>query len=91
MQWNINGCRGKLHKLQELLQEVAPKIIVLQETKILDNKQFQLKNFNMYGRGRTNHGGGLCTAIHESLPSQAVVFDSPLEILVSKVILKKIT
>ena len=35
MQWNLNGWRGKREKLQELIEEIGPKIIVLQEIKMM--------------------------------------------------------
>ena len=88
LQWNINGCRGKLPKLEELIKDVKPKILVLQETKIADDKPLNIKNYKLYRKGRTNHGGGICTAIHESLPSQVIPYNSELEILVCKVMLK---
>lgn len=90
LQWNINGVRNKLPKLQALIGEIGAKIIVLQETKVLDNFPIFLKNFHIYRRGRTNHGGGLCTAVHRSLPSQAVTYNTNFEILVTKVMFKDV-
>ena len=88
MQWNINGIRGKKEKLQELIEELGPKIIVLQEIKIIDEQPININNYEIFRKGRTNHGGGLCTAVHKSIPSQKIVFDSHLEILVCKVFFK---
>ena len=88
LQWNINGCRGKMPKLEELIKDIKPKILVLQETKIMDNKPLYIKDYKLYRKGRTNHGGGICTAVHVSLPSQLVLYNSNLEILVCKVMFK---
>ncbi len=34
--WNINSIRARLHLLQQITNEIAPDIICLQETKVLD-------------------------------------------------------
>ena len=90
MQWNINGLRGKKEKFQELIEEIGPKIIVLQEIKLTDEHPLKINNYEIYRKGRTNHGGGLCTAVHKSLPSHKINFDTQLEILVCKVCFKNI-
>ena len=91
LQWNINGYRSKYLKLQGLIEEHNPKIIALQETKMEGKVPLRIKNYNVYRKDRTNHGGGLCIAVHKSIPSHEVTITTNLEILACKVIFNNIS
>ena len=89
MQWNINGVRSKQVGLQTFLQELNPKVIALQETKMEKNVPMKIKHFkNIYRNYRTNRGGGVCIAVHDSIPSYEIKIDTNLEIVVCRIVFK---
>ena len=89
LQWNINGYRAKNLALLNILQEYSPKVIALQETKVDSDVYMKIKGFdNIYRKDRDNHGGGVCIAIHNSIPSQAIKVNTNLEIVACRVMFK---
>ena len=85
LQWNINGLEPKLSRLQNLLREIDLKIIALQEIKINENKSEKIKNYfrgyNVYKKCRQGPGGGVCLAIHSSIPSVEIPLNTNLEVI----------
>ena len=91
LQWNCNGIRSKKSYLEELTLKYNLKILALQETKIEKNIPLTLKHFkNIYRRDRTNNGGGVCIAVHDSIPSYEIKFKTDLEIIACRVIFRNL-
>ena len=88
MQWNINGFRSKYLELCNLITEYNPKVIALQETKVEVDVPIKIKNYNVYRKDRTRHGGGVCIAVHNSIPSHQLEINTDLEIICCKIMLK---
>ena len=55
------------------------------------NIPLRIKNYNIYRKDRTVHGGGLCIAVHKSIPSHEISINTNLEILACKVIFHNIS
>ena len=94
LQWNINGFRSKNLGLLGLMQEISPAVVALQETKLEIGVPIKIKNYDqVYRRDRNCHGGGICIAIHNSIPSHEIVVNTNLEMVACRVMFrnKKIT
>ena len=58
LQWNINGFRSKHLRLLDLMQEISPAVVAIQETKLATDVPMKIKNFDkIYRRDRDCHGG----------------------------------
>ena len=89
LQWNINGFRSKHLRLLDLMQEISPAVVALQETKLATDVPMKIKNFDkIYRRDRDCHGGGICIAIHNSIPSHEIVVITKLEMVACSVMFR---
>ena len=89
LQWNINGFRSKHLRLLDLMQEISPAVVALQETKLATDVPMKIKNFDkIYRRDRDCHGGGICIAIHNSIPSHELVVNTNLEMVACSVMFR---
>ena len=43
LQWNINGFRSKHLRLLDLMQEISPAVVALQETKLATDVPMKIK------------------------------------------------
>ena len=76
---NLNSLRGKSIILDEIITLQDPDIIMLQETKINSehfSSEFFTSDYDVVRKDRTDHGGGILTAVKKSLHS---VYCSSLE------------
>ena len=73
----------------EILQEFSPRVIALQETKVETGINMNINGFDqIYRKDRNNHGGGVCIAIHNSIPSHGIDLNTNLEIVACRIMLK---
>lgn len=80
LQWNINGLKTRLPKIQALIRETQPKILALQEIKLTDNSPIFFRGFNVYKKLRpVAGGGGVCLAVHTQIPSTPLQLNTTLE------------
>ena len=94
LQWNLNGLQPRLAHLQSLILGEKPKILVLQETKMKDNENIYLKDFDKiyrYDRVNINRGGGVCIAVHESIPAVQLNIISDFEMVACTVFFQDIS
>jgi len=74
--WNINSVRARLDLVRQLVDELTPDVLCLQETKVQDH-QFPRADFNAMGyvhhaiKGQKNHHG---VAILSRLPLRDITF-----------------
>ena len=65
---NVAGIRGKEDSLNQLMNEIQPGVIMLQETKMYKQGKLKIPGFVIFENLRNyGGGGGLLTAIHENL------------------------
>ena len=89
LQWNLNGYQTRLTQLESLILKENPKILVLQEIKG-QNVNIKLRGFDkIFKEYRIdNEGGGVCIAIHKSLPAVSIDLNTELEAVACKVYFK---
>ena len=65
---NSDGLNGKRDSLNKTIEEIAPSVLMIQETKFSSKGRFKAKNYEIFEQIRTQKGGGgLLTAVHEDL------------------------
>ena len=72
LSWNLNSLNKKYPYLQILLSKYNPLAICLQETKLDPNKDFKIKNYNLYRYEPLTTGnlkGGVLIAVHSTVRS----------------------
>ena len=89
LQWNINGLKTRLPRIQALINEMQPKILALQEIKLNDNSPIFFRGFKIYKKLRPiAGGGGVCLAVHNQIPSTPLQLNTTLEAVACKVYFK---
>ena len=89
LQWNINGVRSKDLGLLAIMQDISPAVIALQETKLDVHVPLIIKRFDkIYRKDRNCNGGGVCLAIHNSIPSHEIVINTNLEMVACRVMFR---
>ena len=78
--------------MQGLIQNEKPKILILQETKKKENESINFNGFDkIYKLCRLgNRGGGVCIAVHSSIPAVQLNIDSELEAVACTVFFKDV-
>ena len=65
---NSDGLNGKRDSLNKTIEEIAPSVLMIQETKFSSKGRFKAKNYEIFEQIRTQKGGdGFLTAVHEDL------------------------
>ena len=86
LQWNLNGLRTRLPRLQSLVSELQPKIIAIQEHKMNDISFNFIRGYNTYSFCRpVAGGGGVSIAVCQSLPSVQIPLQTNLEAVACKI------
>ncbi len=86
--WNINSAKSKLPFLQQLIQNLSPTVLCLQETKLDPIHQYKLKNYSIYRKDQVSTGhakGGVLIAVTNSLYSEHINVNSPFQAIAVKV------
>lgn len=91
LQWNINSALGNKHNLIILVNELNPDVIILNETRLKQNMNFNLPGYNIVHYDRIDGHGGIATLIRKSIKYEVVQFQSPnmnpkLQILIIKIV-----
>ena len=80
---NSAGISNKKESLLRIINHFKPIVLFLQETKLGHKGKLKLKDYNIFENLRNNSaGGGLLTAVHESLEPVSVSEDESEELLV---------
>ena len=82
LQWNLDGYFKRLHELQNLIAELHPLIICLQETHLHPIHKVSLKNYTFFRHDYINAKkacGGIAILVHESITSQIIATKSSLQ------------
>ena len=79
LQWNVNGYIAKLPRLQSLVESLGPKVLALQELKVRASSSIYLQGYTIYKKCRLGMGGGVCLAVHNSVPSVEIPLNTDLE------------
>ena len=86
LQWNVNGLKTRLPRIQALINDMQPKILALQEIKLNDNFPIYFRGYTIYKKLRpVAGGGGVCLAVHTQLPSTPIQLNTALEAVACKV------
>jgi exonuclease III/ribonuclease HI len=91
LQWNIRGFSIKKEEIRQLVSKFNPLVLCLQETHFKPTDAPVLRNHDFY---RYDHvagqraQGGVATAIHNSLHSEAVALTTPLQAVAVKIHLR---
>ena len=57
IQWNAQGLRNKKNELLDIIKENNASLIAIQETKLSDNYNIRIPNYNVISKeGHYNHG-----------------------------------
>ena len=64
---NANGLKGKLESLKNNINQFQPSCIMVQESKLRNKGSIKLNGYQTFELNRNGMGGGLFTAIEESL------------------------
>ena len=90
LQWNCQGLRGKKDEILQYISDLRVDILVLQETRLENSREFNLQGYNSERcEGHFNRAshGGVATFIHSSLPYERVNLNSPLQAVAVRVTL----
>ena len=71
VQWNCDGVRKKKDELLNVINDVKPRIVALQEIMMQETKEMRIPHYNIIMRAGhfiwRSHGG-VMLIIHESVP-----------------------
>lgn len=85
-----NSVAAKHLYLQALIDELQPKVICLQETKLTPTKRFTLKEYEIFRldyASTRNAKGGVAIAVHKSLRTEEIRLNSTLQAIAVKLFL----
>jgi hypothetical protein len=89
---NCNSIVGKLEMLKVLINREKPDILSLNEIKCTEttaNDIFNIDNYLPYYKCRTEHGGGVCLLIRDSIESEEIKIPfEELEIIGARIKIK---
>ena len=89
MQINSQGIANKKADFLGLKFKEKLNVICIQETMLLKQTNFNLKNFNELPKERhTNYRthGGVAIIINENIPHQKLILNTPLQAIAAKII-----
>lgn len=78
--WNANGVRSHIAELRTFIKVHKLDIIIVSETKLTQDINIRIKNFNLIRSDRTAHGGGIAIVIRNNVPYRTVGTDNTLAI-----------
>lgn len=91
IQWNPNGLVSKITEIKQLLTKFKPICIAIQETRLKENFNFQLKHHTTFRKDYIlggNASGGVALLINEKFHTEPVQLNTELQITAARVMLK---
>lgn len=89
LQWNCRGLRANLPDLQILIQKFSPKIICLQETKLVDPNCISIRPYLHLSKpavaSNTLPSGGVSILIHNSISYSPIPISSKIPAVAARV------
>ena len=80
---NANGILSKKDSLMQIIDQLKPSVICLQETKVIRKGTLKIQDYEIFENVRSkNKGGSLLTAVHSNLEPVLISEDDETEILV---------
>jgi hypothetical protein len=71
LQWNINGLKGHLSNLRNLIDLIKPDVILLQETRCTSD-WLKLKHWTLYSYNRNTPNGGTAILVKDHIMQQEI-------------------
>ena len=88
IQWNAQGLRNKKNELLQLIQDFSASVIAIQETKLSQNFNLRIPNYNIISKdGHYNQGqhGGVALYIHSDVPFQEIKLNTPIQAVAAEI------
>ena len=87
LQWNIRGLQANYEELRLLTARYSPKVIALQETKLIKDKKIQLKGYEDFYKYSPSGDPvwGVCLYVNKSCLHSPIDLDTPLQALATRV------
>lgn len=88
LQWNAQSVRNKKDEILELISNHQLSILAIQETKLKNNTEFKIPNFNLlHKEGHINYSthGGVGLFIHSGIPYLQIELNTPLQAVAAKI------
>lgn len=78
--WNANGIRSHIAEIRTFIKVHKLDVIIVSETKLTQDINIKIKNFNFIRSDRTAHGGGIAIVIRNNVPFRAIGTDNTVGI-----------
>jgi Reverse transcriptase (RNA-dependent DNA polymerase)/Endonuclease-reverse transcriptase len=75
IQWNCRTIHGKLNVIKHIIHEYRPHILALNETRLDEECQINLRGFYCIRKDRTRRGGGVAILIREDVEFKEINFN----------------
>ncbi|GBN95376.1 hypothetical protein AVEN_144826-1 [Araneus ventricosus] len=88
LSWNCRGIRSKLQDIKEMINNLQPVCIGLQETFLTSNIPLKLRGYNSVRKDAAtgiNHSGGVCILTSNLYPSSPLTLHTSLQAVAVKV------
>lgn len=82
IQWNCNGLQTHINEINLLITEHTPLFICIQETRLRENRQASLRNYNIYRKDRQCNGhaaGGVAILAKNTIEIKEIHLQTTLE------------
>jgi exonuclease III len=92
LQWNCRGLRANFKELKFLIDEYHSYIVCLQETRLPENNNINLRGYSIYHKILNNNptfAGGVSNLIHNSIPSSPLSLTTSLQAVATRITLHR--
>lgn len=66
--WNANGLRNHIGELRNFICHHRLDLITVNETKLTEDIKIKIKDFQIFRKDRTAHGGGVAIIVRNNIP-----------------------
>lgn len=92
--WNLNSFKDKLYELKILVKKYEPKVICLQETRLLSNNDLKFRGYQSVVNSRTtgalNASGGVAILVKNGYDYERIDLPNDIESIALKIYLEQI-